>query len=165
MTLGEFAYLLDADPKWVLNVAAGLPGGLRYTVPAARRLAVARALQEATAMPMSRAYLIAADVLRRFDGTESPVAVPAEDAPVAIMIDVYRILAAVYTGLSRLRTMYAPGVRGRRAAGRDPVARAAAHGLDLSLLRSNLQRSKEQRLRQLDAMATFRSNVRRAGAG
>ena len=54
MTLGEFAILLDADPKWVQNAAAAL-GGVRFTVPGAERLPVARALAESTGMSLARA--------------------------------------------------------------------------------------------------------------
>src|ERR1043166_9489506 len=69
MTLGEFAYLLDADPKWVQNVVAALGGSLRYTLPTARRLAIARALSRHLDVPIARAYEIAGNVLARYDGS------------------------------------------------------------------------------------------------
>lgn len=162
MTLGEFAYLLDVDPKWVQNVAANLGGSLRYTLQTAQRLAVARALAEALAVPMPRAYAIAADVLRGYDGSKRPVRVPGVEGPVAVTLDVYRILAAVSTGLSRLRSLYAPRRRGRPAASRDPIQAARAYGLDPTLLAANLRRTPAERLRQLDAMIDFRRRARRA---
>ncbi len=163
MTLAQFAYLLDADPKWVQNAAAGLGGSLRYTLPTAQRLAVARALVEAAAMPLPRAWTIAGKVLRTSGGSSEPVRVSDDSDPVAVTVDRFRILATVTVGLSRLRTMYAPRPRGRPATPqRDPIRAAEEYGLDLSLLVANLRRTPAERLRQLDAMAGFR---RRAARG
>jgi hypothetical protein len=163
MTLAEFAYLLDADPKWVQNAAATLGGSLRYTLPTARRLAIARALAETTDMPLPRAYAIAGKALRKAGGSRAPVRLSDEADPVAVTVDVFRILAAVSVGLSRLRTMYAPRRRGRPATlQRDPIGAAEEYGLDLGLMAANLRRTPAERLRQLDAMADFR---RRAGRG
>jgi hypothetical protein len=55
VTLAEFAYLLDVHPKWVQNAAAALGGALRYRLPTAQRLAVARALAETAGAPPFRA--------------------------------------------------------------------------------------------------------------
>lgn len=168
MTLGQFAYLLNADPKWILNVSAALGGSLRYALPVAKRLAVARELHESLGVSIPRAYELAAGVLRRHDGKRKPVPVVASEGAetgggaVAVSVDVYRILSAVYAGLSRLRTSYAPRRRGRPATKRrDPVQMAAEYGLDLTLLVANLRRTPAERLRQLDAMIDFRRRVRR----
>ena len=163
MTLAEFAYLLDADPKWVQNAAAALGGSLRYTLPTARRLAVARALARTADMPLPRAYALAGEALRKAGSSRAPVRVSDEADPVAVTVDVFRILAAVNVGLSRLRTMYVPRRRGRPATlRRDPIRAAEEYGLDLGLLAANLRRTPAERLRQLDAMADFR---RRAARG
>lgn len=163
MTLAEFAYLLDVDPKWVQNAAAALGGSLRYTLPTAQRLAVARALAETAGMSLPRAWAIAGGVLRKSGGSKEPVHVSADGDPVAVTVDVYRIVAAVSVGLSRLHTMYAPRQRGRPArVRRDPIRAAEEYGLDLTLLAANLRRTPAERLRQLDAMADFRRRVRRA---
>lgn len=163
MTLAEFAYLLDTDPKWVQNAAGALGGSLPYTLPAAQRLAVARALAETTDMPLSRAYAIAGKILRKCGGTREPVRLSDDADPVAVTVDVFRILASVSVGLSRLRTRYAPRRRGRPATlRRDPIRVAEEYGVDLSLLAANLRRTPAERLRQLDAMVDFR---RRAGRG
>lgn len=163
MTLGEFSCLLDVEPKWVQNVVASLGGSLPFTLAAARRLAVARALADALGVPMPRAHALAGSVLRRYKGSRTPVTVNLpEDAAVTVTIDVYRILARVSVGLSRLRTLYAERQRGRPAAPRNPIAAAEDYGVDISLLKSNLRRTHEQRLRQLDAMVDFRRRVRRA---
>src|SRR6266513_2951610 len=106
MTLGELAYVLDVDPKWVLNVTASLGG------------------------------------LQRYDGSRRPVRVLNHDGTIATTVDVYRLLAAVNAGLSKLRTMYAPRRGGRRpSAEPNPIRRAATYGLDLTLLESNLRRT------------------------
>ncbi len=167
MTLGEFASLLNVGPKWVLNASAALGGSLPYTLTAGKQLAVARALHLALGVPIPRAYQLAAHALARYKVARLPVPVPSEEKTgglgdaVYTTVDVYRILAAVYTGLSRLRTTYAPRRRGRPGARRDPVRAAAEHGLDLTLLSANLGRTPAERLRQLDAMADFRRRVRR----
>ncbi len=59
MTLGEFARLLDVEPKWVLNRMAELGLPARYTIALARRLTVCRAIHEATGMPLERAIVVA----------------------------------------------------------------------------------------------------------
>jgi hypothetical protein len=81
---------------------------------------------------------------------------------VSVAIDVHRLRAAVATRRSQLATMPQ-----RRRAGRKPrrpsnaLTAAREHGLDVSLLQANLQRTPSARLRQLDAMAAFTSRVRR----
>jgi hypothetical protein len=112
-------------------------------------------------MPVARAHEIAVDVLKRYDGSRRPVRVTNDGGVVSAAVDVFRILAAVNTGLSRLRTTYAPRRRGRPTTSRlDPRRRAEAYGLDLTLLESNLRRTPAERLRQLDAMADFVRDVR-----
>jgi hypothetical protein len=162
MTLGEFSFLLGVDPKWLQNVASVLGSPLRYDLRTARRLAVARALSDATGMHIPRAYAVAADVLKRHDGSVRPVPLLGAEGTVVVAVDVYRILAVVNTGLSRLRTHYAPRQRGRPPAAVDPIDAAIAYGLDTTLLEANLRRSPAQRLRQLDAMFDFRRRARRA---
>jgi hypothetical protein len=163
MTLAEFAYLLDVDPKWVQNAAATLGGSLRYTLRTAQKLAVARALTESAGMPLPRAWALAGEALRKFGGSNELVPVTADGDPVVVTVDVYRIVAAVTVGLSRLGTMYAPRQRGRPAkARRDPIRAAEEYGVDLTLLAANLRRTPAERLRQLDAMADFRRRAHRA---
>ncbi|HEV2148837.1 MAG TPA: hypothetical protein VGR37_15640 [Longimicrobiaceae bacterium] len=43
----------------------------------------------------------------------------------------------------------------------DPIQRALAYGIDISLLRSNLQRTVAERLNALDANAAFIRGIRR----
>ena len=165
MTLAELALVVGVPPKTLLNAAAVLGAPARYTLPLARRMAVALALQQEAGIPLPRAWALAADAIRQFRTGGGIVTVAGGLAgTVAVQVDVYRILAAVNVRLSQLRTMYAPRRRGRRAEPIDPLVRATAQGLDLSLLRANLRRSPSQRLAQLDAMQDFRRRVRRGHA-
>lgn len=162
MTLAEFALLIDGPPKWVLNTAASLGRDLPYTLASARRLSVARELQ-ALGIPITTAYALADEAFRQHAAGINPaVLASSTTSPVTLHVDVDRILSAVHTRLSQVRTMHAPRQRGRaRRPVRDPLAAAKAHGIDLSLLTANQRRSHAERLRQLDGMAEFRRNVRR----
>lgn len=163
MTLSELALLVGASPKWVLNAAAVVPIPRRYTLDLARRLAVARALQSATGATLPRAYVAAGDVMSRYSGNDAPVMLAGHDSgSVQVRVDVHRLLGEVNVRLSQLNSMHAPRQRGRRLGKQDPIKAAAAYGLDISLLQSNLNRTVAQRLRQLDAMVVFRRNVRRS---
>lgn len=163
MTLGEFAYVIDAEPKWVLNAASVIDAPLPRTLPCARRLVIARALNKEAGMALSHAYRVAEQTLRHYDGSPRHVRIATADGSVAVSIDVYRLLASLSAGLSRLTVLYAPKQRGRPARHRDPIRTADAYGVDLSLLESNLRRSHAERLRMLDAMVAFQRRVRRVG--
>jgi len=165
MTLAELALVVGVPPKTILNAAAVLGTPTRYTLPLARRMAIAMALQQEAGIPLPQAWALAAEALRRFGPASRVVSITGNPpGAVTVRVDVYRILAAVNVRLSQLRTMYAPRRRGRRAAPVDPLIRAEAQGLDLSLLRANLRRSPRQRLAQLDAMQDFRRRVHRGHA-
>ena len=161
MTLGEFSFAIDADPKWVQNAASAIGAALPFTLASARRLVVARALNAETGMPLARAYHVAERTLHRYDGSAKPVGIAGENEPVSVSVDVYRLLASLSAGLSRLAVLYAPKKRGRPARRRNPIRAAQDYGLDLTLLDANLRRSPAERLRLLDAMVAFRRRVRR----
>ena len=155
MTLAEFSVVVDAHPKWVLNTRAilGLTGD--YTVEAAEDLALVRALNRDFGIVLPRASELAASALHPVAG----VSVPSGFAD--LVIDVGRLRAAVATRLSLLSTHHAARRVGRKPRRMAPLAAAKRHGLDVTLLRANLVLSPAERLRQLDAMASFRSRVRR----
>lgn len=167
MVLGEFARLINVKPKWVLNSMAGLHLPARYTVALARQLTVGRAIHEATGMPLARAVAMARRCLRAFRGEITPMAVSSTpDGDVALTVDLYRLLSSFYVRLAVVHTMFAPRARGRPATrNRDAIQAANAWGLDLTLIRDNLAKTPEQRLRQLDAMANFADTVRRHPSG
>lgn len=163
MTLSEFAYLLDVDPKWVQNTNAALGGTLEYTLPTAKRLAVTKAISDSFRIPLKEAYELAGQALNQFDGSATPVHLPRDEQPVELVVDVYRILAAVNIGLSRLATMYDPPRRGRPPVrNSDPITAAREYGLDITLFGSTLRRTITQRLEQLEGMFDFNREVRRA---
>jgi hypothetical protein len=168
MTLQQFAILVGAEPKWVLNTLAALPSGVgkRYTSRMADRLAVMRAIVRASGISIPRAYRLAGDALRAYrHGDHVATLSPAPGELAAVRVEVGRILAAVSARLSFLITTFEPARRGRKPAPpRDAIAAAAAYGLDFSLLRENLVRTPAERLRRLDGMAKFRSRVRRVAA-
>lgn len=164
MTLAELAYLVGVEPKWVLNTMAALDRAPRYSLAVARRLAVARAIVEETGTSVMRALDLADQALRAGSDGTSPVVVPVEPREVAVWIDIGRVLSAFHVRLSLLRTTLAPRQRGRPPKRRNPLQIASEWGIDLTLLADNARKSKEQRLRQLDAMVTFAREARRVAS-
>ena len=155
MTLAEFSILVGAPPKWVLNTRAilGLDSG--YTVEAAEKLALVCALNRDFGIALPRTIDLASDALR-------PVAAPSAPRGFAdLVIDVVRLRAAIATRLSLLSAHHQARRAGRKPRRTAPLAAAKRHGLDLTLLGANLALSPVERLRQLDAMASFRTRVRR----
>ncbi len=162
MRLAELAFLLDVEPKWVLNTLAALGRTPRYTLALARRLAVTRAIIAATGATVARAFDLAEQALRDRSDAKAPVVVPGEEAEAGVWINLPRILSSLNIRLSLLRTMFAPRQRGRPAARRrDPLRAAREWGIDLTLLADNARKSQEQRLRQLDAMVRFARGAQR----
>lgn len=163
MNLAEFAYLVAAPRKWVLNALAAIGRQTRYSIPFARTLTVTRAIEQATAAPLAHAFRVAERALRA--GSESALVVP-NDTEAGIWIDMPRIFSSFNIRLSALRTTVAPRQRGRpRARTRDALEVARQYGIDLSLLADNARQTPEERLRQLDAMVRFARGVTRAAAG
>ena len=167
MSLAETAFLLDIDSKWVLNALVALRRPKRYSVALAQRLAVTRALQEATGGSLARSYADAGRALALEPAGDSriPTILAQPDRDVAIVVDVRRILSSFNVRRSVLRTTVEPRQRGRpSSARRDPMRAATDWGLDTTLLADNLSKTVEQRVRQLDAMAAFACRVTRASA-
>ena len=163
MRLAEFAALTGAPPKWILNSLAVIGGEIGYSLGNARRLTVTRALNVALGIPLPRAWVLAADALARWDGRHPVRVGDGADAMVCVEIDMPRLLSAFHVRRSGLVTSRPARRAGRpRRRVRDPLASAREYGLDVSLLRANLGRTREQRLRQLDGMADFKRRVRRA---
>lgn len=163
MVLAEFARLLDASPKWVLNTMQALPQKPRYSETIAQRMIVARAIHGGFGTPLPVAMALAQRALREWDGTTTPLSLrPHVTDHVAMTIDMYRLMSSFNVRLAELRESHAPMVRGRpKTRSVDPLVVAADWGLDLSLIRDNLRKSPSERLRQLDAMHRFASGVRR----
>lgn len=162
MVLADFSLLVDAPPKWVLNTRAVLGAEVRYTLAVAERLALVRMLNRDLAVPLPKAWELAGSALGQ--GASDRVAFTAGDGTVTVVVDLYRLRAALAVRRAELATM-SP----RRRVGRkprrstDPLAAAEHYGLDVGLMKANLARRPDERLRQLDAMGSFRSRVRRKG--
>jgi hypothetical protein len=155
MRLQEFALLVDAPPKWVLNTNAQLRTVVEYTVEAAERLALIRVLSRDFGVAVPRARELAEHALDPSSGAQ------LEAGVVRLLVDVPRLRAAIATRLSQLASLTEPRRPGRRPKRTGALTAANRHGLDVSLLQANLVKSPGERLRQLDAMMAFRSRVRR----
>ena len=57
------AFALDADTKWVLNALTTLRRRKRYSLALAQRLAVKRAIHEATGSSLARSFSVAGRAL------------------------------------------------------------------------------------------------------
>lgn len=162
MTLADFALLVNASPKWVLNTRAVLGPGIRYTVPVAERLALVRLLNRDFAITLPRAWALAGEALSKTPDPSGVVECPAEDGIVSVSVDVQRLRAAIAVRRSLLTTMPR-----RRRAGRKPerqsnaLAAAQRYGFDVTLWQANFMRTPAERLGQLDGMMAFSQNVRR----
>lgn len=164
MRLAEFALLLDASPKWVLNTLKALGADGRYSCDMARQLTIARAIHGAASVPMSASWSLARRVLREPITASSRVELRlAGDGDVSLTVDVYRVLSSFNVRLATVRETYAPKARGRPRSDKGSALEVAVDwGLDLSLIRDNMNKSPAQRLRQLDDIAQFSRTVRRS---
>lgn len=155
--------MVDAEPKWVLNARQVMGRPMPYTIPVAEHLALTRRLQRALHTTLAAAWDMAGDAVRQ---STSPVRVarPDDDA-IVIELDMARIRSEFNVRRAFTETMHAPRRAGRpRKRRMNPTRAAQQHGLDLTLLQANLDRSPAQRLRQLDGMVAFRQRVRRRKA-
>ena len=161
MRLAEFALVVDAQPKWVLNTRALLGRGVRYSIEVAERLALVRILNRELGIPLPTAWQLAGKALAQAD-VEDVFEERSGSGLVTLRIDVRGLRAAVGTRRSQVATMHQPRRAGRkRKRVQDPIERARQHGLDVTLLQANLNRTPKQRIRQLDGMAAFAKKVQR----
>ena len=161
MTLGQFAVLVGAEPKWILNARAVLGRDLRYSVSTAERLSLAQLLSSDFQIPLPRAWAIAGEAL---DHDVDAYRVTTDDGLLSLEIDLARLRSAIAIRRSQLATTHQPRRAGRKPARRrDAIEAARRYGLDVTLLQANIERRPEERLRQLDDMAAFLSRVKRKG--
>lgn len=165
-TLSDFATLVDAPPKWVLNTMDALGCRPRYSLALARQLAVTRALHVELHLPLVPAHRLAARALSTAAASDGTVSLAVtQGGSTRVSVDVARLNAAFAMRQALLRTMHAPLQRGRPPMRRkDSIAHATEWGIDISLLRANLALTPAQRLRQLDSMAAFARDVRRSSS-
>jgi hypothetical protein len=168
MTRAQFALAVGATEKWVHNAAAALGRGMAYTPATARLLAVARAVQAVTPVPLVVAQRLAATALALPVPESGSVAISATDGG-SVTLDLRRALSTFAVRLGRA-VEHVPRRPGRRRSlrsqrSRDARGRAHTYGVDLSLIDSNLRRTPDERLRALDANATFVRALARRRAG
>ena len=155
MTLTEFAMVVDATPKWVLNTHALLGQGLDYTLEAAERLALIRILNRDFDIPLPRARELTDSSLHPAAGTHERIGIAG------LTVDLPRLRAAIATRRAQVATQHEPRRAGRKPKRAAPLAAARRYGIDLTLLQANLWRQPVERLRQLDGMVAFSQAVRR----
>ena len=162
MTLGQFATAVGVSRRWVQNAHARL--GLRpsYTAAGARRLAFARAIQDAAGMPLARAWTLAAEAIAAWPGQR--VWTLPGNGPVAVTVDLERLLSDCSVRLSLANSWYAERRRGRPPRRRvRGVAWAKEYGEDVTLFESTLRRTPAERLRAIEEAVRFIKSARRVG--
>jgi hypothetical protein len=138
--------------------ALGLPPV--YDAAGAKTLGLARILQEGFGVPLVTAHPLAREALAAWPA----VSVWRRHDPsgvVAMEVDLARYLSGYASRLALARNWYAERPRGRPVKRRRRgLAGAADHGVDISLLRSSLESTPEERLRRLDENVEFLRTLR-----
>ncbi|HKP76512.1 MAG TPA: hypothetical protein VJT67_13370 [Longimicrobiaceae bacterium] len=159
MTLAQFALAVNADRKWVLNAAAALGREFSPSEPEARRLGLARLIQQVAGKPLRTAYALAESALA--SGERSIVA-RSPDGSVSVRVDVSRYLRTYAQWLSRAYA-HQPRRRGRPLGPRSGTRRTAeSYGLDLTLIDANLRRPLAERLSEADDAAELMASFHQA---
>jgi hypothetical protein len=160
MTLGQFAAVVGAPPRWVQNARAVLRLRGRYSHEGARQLGLARTIAESTGMPLQRAWPMARAALRAWPASREYTHTNP-DGSVRLVVDVERYLAAFAARLSLARTFYAERAPGRRPARpRNPIRSARQLGVDVTLFEESLKLTPAERLRRMDEMSEFLRTAR-----
>ena len=110
MTLAEFAYLIDADAKWVLNTTKALDRRGPYTMRLARQLAFARIMHFQIGIELKSAFAWA----RQLQGVSGDGMTPVmQSDDVVVTVDAYRLHAAFNVRRAAAREYFGARVRGR----------------------------------------------------
>ncbi len=160
MTLGQFAMVVGASPRWVQNALKVLGRERVYDEEGAKTLGLARQINDAFGVPLVRAYPFAREALAGWPG----VRVWRLDGPTgvgALEVDVERYLAIFAGRLAVARNQYAERRRGRPPGRRKRgLAAAGEYGVDIGLLKESLKRTPAERLRRLDDDVAFLGSLR-----
>ena len=165
LTRSQFATAVQADEKWVENTARTLGRRLTYTPDEARRMGLVRLLTRELGIPVARAAELTETALRQPRETRAMSLAVSPETAATLVVDLARyhstfaaaLSAAIHHGGPRRRGRHSPRKRTR---GREAVAAAEAHGVDVSLLREALERSPADRLARLDANSEFLRELR-----
>lgn len=157
MTLGRFATVVGATPRWVQNACAVLGLERRYDEERAKVLGLTRQLNEALRIPLVDAYPLAGQALAAWP-EQKVWEWQDPSGMVTLRVDLERYLSTYAVRLSLARNWYAEAKRGRPAKRRKGgVERAREYGVDISLLQESLKRTPEERLRRNEeALELFR---------
>ena len=149
MTLGEFATVVGAPPRWVQNARGVLSVRGRYSIEDAKRLGLARVLAAQTGMTLIRAYGLAAEALAAWPASKEWMQGNA-DSSVRVVVDVERYLSGFAARLSLSRSYYSERQRGRPVKRvKEPIAAAKEYGWDVTLLQETLKLTPAERLKRL----------------
>jgi len=164
VNLNQLGIAAGAETKWLLNSSALLGRSLTPTRSNARWWGLVKLLEQAFDLPLAVAAKAATRALaERNDGGRAG-ALEDPSASACMTVDLSRYDSILLARLSRARVRETPKRRGRRALNPDPVAAAAAYGIDIGLIRSSLARTPGERLAMLDQNARFLRHIgRRAG--
>lgn len=155
MNLGQFAVAVGATPRWVLNALTRLRRRRRYDEALARRLSLARMLAETLGMRLPRAFEVAGRALAEAK-PEELWRMESDNGAVILVIDLPRFFTSYLPCLALARSSYEERPRGRREMKRrSALSRAAAYGMDTTLLDGQLSRTPAQRVSELDENLDF----------
>ncbi len=165
LTREQFALAAGADEKWIENSARQLGCQLARTPAEARWLGLVRLLARDFEIPIARAGKLAELSLSHRPATTELTLVQSAGSVVALVVNLARYHSTFIASLSAALHHATPRRRGRPAtelSGRahDPVADAAAYGVDVSLLRESLRRTPAELLQSLDEDVAFLADIR-----
>jgi hypothetical protein len=163
MTARQTAIAAAADLKWLTNSAGLLRRALRYTPDHARWWGLVRLLVDELGLSLKAAADTASNALRS-PGSSSKVRVSADPSgSAALVVDLPRYESIFLGNLSRALVQETPRRRGRvkQSSRKDAIAAARDYGIDISLLRSALERTPAERLSLLESNAAFIRGMRR----
>ena len=162
MTLAQVAISAAADLKWLLNSSALLRRPIRRTASDSRWWGLVRLLTETLALPLNSAARAATASLA--DNDQRLITFGSDPSHSAsLQIDLERYGSVFLGNLSRALVHETPKRRGRpvgRSRG-GALAAAKRYGIDLSLIRSALERTPAERLAVLEANAAFVRGMRK----
>lgn len=164
LTQEQFALAAGADEKWVENSARQLGCQLARTPAEARWLGLVRLLTRDFEIPVARAGKLAELALSHRPATPALTLAQSAGSVVALVVNLARYHSTFIASLSAALHHATPRRRGRPAtelSGRahDPVADAAAYGVDVSLLRESLRRTPAELLESLDEDVAFLADI------
>jgi hypothetical protein len=159
MTLGQFAVVVGAPPKWVQNTFRVLNLPNEYTVACARVIRLVRIIWETCGTELVDAHRLAQEVLdQSVRGLEWYI--ESADGSLAVVFDRNRFLNSFACALAKARVLYTEKRRGR------PLRRsirgidaAREFGIDVDALESMLRLAPAERIRRMDRDLAYQGSA------